>query len=341
MDTRKQPPRKPALFRPDDPALVIEEARTVPPPDTAASPKATGELVLSERRVSRAFRWGRLLLSSLGTLAILAVSLWVTSLVEDLFARSDWLGWTALALAGIAALAFFMLLARELRAILRLSHIADLHDEAARAHGERDMKLAKHVSAQVRRLYAGRRDLEWARARIDEHAGEVFDADDLLAMVEKEYFRELDARAAAEIASTARRVSVVTAVSPAALIDIGFVLAANFRLLARLATLYGARPGLFGLLRLARAVLAHLTVTGGLALGDSLVQQVLGHGLAARLSARLGEGVVNGLFTARIGLAALQVCRPLPFLALKPPALKQVMSGIARFAEADDGKSRK
>ena len=49
-----------------------------------------------------------------------------------------------------------------------------------------------------------------------------------------------------------------------------------------------------------------------MAAGDSLIQQVLGHGIAAKLSARLGEGVLNGLLTARLGLAAIEVARPLP-----------------------------
>jgi putative membrane protein len=65
-------------------------------------------------------------------------------------------------------------------------------------------------------------------------------------------------------------------------------------------------------------------ITGGMAMGDSLVQQVLGAGLAARLSARLGEGVFNGLLTARIGLSAIAVCRPLPFAALPAPGVKDV-----------------
>jgi putative membrane protein len=47
-----------------------------------------------------------------------------------------------------------------------------------------------------------------------------------------------------------------------------------------------------------------------MAAGDSIVQQILGHGVAARLSARLGEGVVNGMLTARVGIAAIEVCRP-------------------------------
>ncbi|MBZ0215233.1 MAG: DUF697 domain-containing protein, partial [Fimbriimonadaceae bacterium] len=63
--------------------------------------------------------------------------------------------------------------------------------------------------------------------------------------------------------------------------------------------------------------------------GDGLLQQVFGHGVAAKLSARLGSGVLNGLFTARIGLAALAISRPLPFQTLAPPTIKALMSEVA------------
>ena len=59
-------------------------------------------------------------------------------------------------------------------------------------------------------------------------------------------------------------------------------------------------------------------------------QQVLGHGLAAKLSARLGEGVLNGLLTARLGLAAIEVTRPLPFSALPRPALGDLAKDLLR-----------
>jgi putative membrane protein len=94
--------------------------------------------------------------------------------------------------------------------------------------------------------------------------------------------------------------------------------------LRNIAEIYGGRPGLIGFLRLARGVAAHLALTGGMAAGDSLIQQLVGHGLAAKLSARLGEGVLNGLLTARVGLAALNVCRPMPFNAERPPGVKDV-----------------
>src|ERR1043166_2106736 len=119
-----------------------------------------------------------------------------------------------------------------------------------------------------------------------------------------------------------------------------FVLVSAVMLVRRLADLYGGRPGLLGLIRLVRHIIAHLAFTGGMAAGDSLIQQMLGHGVAAKLSARLGEGVLNGLLTARLGLAAIEVARPLPFVALERPALADLVPDlIARrnAAERDGG----
>jgi putative membrane protein len=108
-----------------------------------------------------------------------------------------------------------------------------------------------------------------------------------------------------------------------------YVLWEALRLVRRIAGLYGGRPGAVGLARLSRAVVAHLAVTGTMAAGDTLIQQIVGHGLAGRLSARLGEGVVNGLMTARIGLAAMDVCRPLPFLSADRPRLKDLAGDLS------------
>ena len=79
-----------------------------------------------------------------------------------------------------------------------------------------------------------------------------------------------------------------------------------------------------------RHTIAHLAITGGMAASDSLIQQMLGHGIAAKLSTRLGEGILNGLLTARLGLAALYVIRPLPFSALPQPALSDLAMELVR-----------
>ena len=91
-----------------------------------------------------------------------------------------------------------------------------------------------------------------------------------------------------------------------------------------------------GMVKLMRHVIGHLAITGGMAASDSLVQQMLGHGIAAKLSQRLGEGVLNGLLTARLGLAAIDVTRPLPFTALPRPALTDLAKDLLRKRDGEE-----
>ncbi|MDB5643879.1 MAG: conserved rane protein of unknown function, partial [Hyphomicrobiales bacterium] len=183
---------------------------------------------------------------------------------------------------------------------------------------------ARTLTRELVSLYAHRPETARARAQLSELTGEIVDGRDLIDIAEREMMSALDDEAQREIARAAKRVSVVTAISPRAVVDLLFVAAQAFRLVRKISEIYGGRPGMLGFLRLIKSVGAHLAITGGMAAGDSIVQQVLGHGIASRLSARLGEGVLNGLLTARVGLSAMAVCRPLPFAVRKQPGVGDV-----------------
>jgi len=173
------------------------------------------------------------------------------------------------------------------------------------------------------------------RARLESHLGDIIDGGDLIRLAERELMTPLDQEARRLVSSAAQRVSLVTTVSPRALIDVLFVFAASLRLIRQLARLYGGRPGALGMIALMRHVIAHVAITGGMAASDGLIQQVLGHGIAAKLSQRLGEGVLNGLLTARLGLAAIDVTRPLPFTALPKPALADLAKDLLRKRDGE------
>ena len=269
------------------------------------------------------FSWGGLFWSAIGGLATLTFGLWFDSLIEGLWARAPMLGWVGLALLMAAALALLVLGAREVLAIRRQKRIAKMHTAFAAARAADDRDVARALVRDLASLYEARVEKR-AAAEVANLTREIVDGRDLIDIAERTLMHPLDERVRREIAAAAKRVSVVTAISPRALLDVLFVLAQAARLIRRTSEIYGGRPGFFGFLRLVKSVGAHIAITGGMAVGDSLVQQIVGHGIAARLSARLGEGVLNGLLTARVGLSAMAVCRPMPFAAEKPPGVADV-----------------
>jgi putative membrane protein len=300
--------------------LAAERARQADDPQEAAVAEAQRRGIAARALLSAA----GLFWSALAGLLALAVSAWLARLVEESFARTPALGYVALGLVALAGLSLAVMAGREARGVFRQRRIARLHAALAAARAQDDREAARMQARALCALYEDRPELAAARAHVAALTGEIIDARDLIDIAERELMTSLDERAARQAAEAARRVSVVTAVSPRALVDLLFVAAQSLRLVRRIAEIYGGRPGWLGFLRILRSVGAHLVITGGMAAGDSLVQQALGHGLAARLSARLGEGVLNGLLTARVGLSAMAVCRPMPYAARKPPGVSEI-----------------
>jgi putative membrane protein len=318
---RQQPQREPRAIEPAEVA-VITPPELDPFEAETASPPA---VVLPRSR----FGWSKFLGLSLGLLLSLAFGLWLESLIRSLFARADWLGWIGLGLSVAVIVALAVIILRELLALMRLGSVARLQARAAVAAAGGSAREARDLVGDVAALVAHRSETALARRSLEKMKGEVVDAPDLIRYAEAELMGPLDEAARRLILSAGRRVSVVTAVSPRALIDVAYVLFESARLIRRLADLYGGRPGMLGFVRLVHGVTAHLAVTGTMAVGDSFVHEIVGHGLAARLSARLGEGVVNGMMTVRIGIAAMETVRPLPFDALRRPRMSDFVSALA------------
>ncbi|MDX1782017.1 MAG: TIGR01620 family protein [Thalassovita sp.] len=284
-------------------------------------------IAVATRPASRLARWIlALALSFIG--AVMSVAAW--DFVTGLVARVPLLGF-AVAFLGVALLlAVLIAVIRELAAFSRLARMDGLRQRAEEALAEDDLAKARNVSGGLLRLYRGRSELDWAMARFRERQDEQFDAVAVLELAEAELLGPLDRAAQAEVQAAARQVATVTALVPLALADVVAALTANLRMIRRVAEIYGGRSGAFGSWRLLRAVMAHLVATGAVAVGDDLIGSLAGGGVLSKLSRRFGEGVVNGALTARVGVAAIEVCRPVPFSRKRRPSVSALVSGALK-----------
>ncbi len=324
--------REPRSFAPDDPAIVIEPEVESPPAAAPETPSGTLDVVRPTLADigRRGLRWGVLLATALAGATALALGAWFARFVSAALAREDWVGTLALACLLVAAFAALMILLRELIGFTTLSRLGRLKREIAAAIAEKDRQRERKAVRRLVGLYGSRPDLAWSLGRVRDHARDVHDAGELLTLVEREIMAPLDREARSLVTRSAKRVATVTALSPLMLIAVGYVLVENIRLLRLLATLYGGRPGTLGALRLARMVFTHIVATGGIAMTDDLLGQFLGQDLLRRLSRRLGEGAFNGALTARIGVAGIDVIRPLPFIGAAPPRVRDMLAEVLR-----------
>ncbi len=309
--------------------LMMERHEEVDPsqvdavPDLAQGRAMQSLAVLAGRQGSGFGRFAAWVFGSLFAL-VLSVAAW--DFVIGLFASNSVLGWVGFGLL-IAALGVAMVVVvAELAAFARLARLDRIRIAAGRAGAAGDLKAARVVVAQVARLYARRGETALACRRLAERQSEVMDADALLALAEAEVLAPLDRAAQAAVEAASRRVATVTALVPLALADVATALVVNIQMIRRVAEIYGGRSGTLGSWQLLRRVFMSLVATGAMALSDDLLGSFAGGGILSKLSRRFGEGVVNGALTARVGLAAIELCRPLPWVAQKRPGVSATLA---------------
>jgi putative membrane protein len=313
----------------DDPFVIpAEHLPPVPGPADAPPPpdeEPRGEAMRQVTRLAARRRGPGLFWPALGSLVALIVSVAAYDYLTSLLQRFPLLGRIALALTALLALMVLAQVVRELWAFRRLARIDGFRTDAAAAHAAADRAAAVALSERLARFYGTRPELRWGVERLAEQREHLLDADAIIALTERTLLEPLDAQARREIETASRVVAGATAIIPLALVDVLAALSQNIRMVRRVADTYGAHSGFFGSWRLLRLVATHLLATGAVAVGDDLIGSVAGGHALARLSRRFGEGMVNGALTARVGIAAMEVCRPLPFAALPRPKVSNLI----------------
>jgi putative membrane protein len=331
---------------PDRPVLIdLDEAQSAPSPadappvtDTADQPDGRAMqtmAALAARPKSRLVSWfWRLLLALI--LFVAGVAAW--DFMDALIARSPVLAAAAMALLTVFLVVCLAIVIRELAALARLRRVDRFHAEAESIRTSGDLRRARVFAGKLGAFYRGRSEVTWGVRRLEDTVKDSFDAETILLAVEDQLLSPLDALAMREVEAAARQVATVTALVPLAFADVVAALTANLRMIRRIAQIYGGRSGTLGSWRLTRAVITHLVATGAVAVGDDMLGSLGGGHVLGRISRRFGEGLVNGALTARVGVAAMEVCRPVPFSPGRRPRvsalIRRALTGLFDRSDA-------
>jgi len=149
---------------------------------------------------------------------------------------------------------------------------------------------------------------EWDQAQQPHHS----DAE-RLSLYEGIVLKQCDQAALAVVARWSAEAGILVGASPLAALDLLFIVWRNTRMLDAIASCYGLELGLFSRLKLMHMVLFNLAFVGASEVSIDIGVQSLGADVVTRLSGRLAQGMGAGLLSARLGLKAMQLCRPMDF----------------------------
>ena len=335
---RRDTRRDPVILDLDETPLPDAPVPADAPPVSGPGLPAAGQ-VLAAARGRHLSGLARLFWVSLGGLILLWSGLALNDFIAGLIAARPWAGWLALGLTVVLGLTLLVFALGELAALARLRRVDRLRERARAALEDGSPEGLNDTLRGLDCLYASRPELEMARAAVARARGDTPDASAMLAIAERAMLAPLDRLAEERAAAAARQVAAATALIPMALIDMAAVLLINLRMIRSIAELYDGRAGWIGSWRLLRAVAMHLAATGAISATDDLLGPLVGGGVLGKLSRRFGEAAVNAALTARVGVATIEVCRPLPFSARPAPRARSIVMAALKGwrGEATEG----
>ena len=240
--------------------------------------------------------------------------------IYESWINSDWIALGAASAGGLIVIAGIGSVITEWRRIYRLRQRADERDKAKELLYSHAMgngrpfceKLAKQAGIHSQHPAL----IRWQSALHDTHNDK-----EVLELYSQLVQPILDKQARAEISRSAAESTLMIAVSPLAMVDMAFIGWRNIRLINRIAEIYGIELGYYSRLKLFRLVLVNIAFAGATELVREVGMDWLSQDLAARLSTRAAQGIGAGLLTARLGIKAMELCRPLRWIDDNKPKL--------------------
>lgn len=325
--------RQPKYFTPSDldsldqpPAAVTDESTS--PNDIYAGIK----LERLPIRGLTSFTVGALILFTL-------YGLWQ---VIDIYYKAMSIHWILAAV--FTALVMFVVLAgirtawQFMRGRRNLKKLNQIRSQANRLNESLDLGNAPNFIQMLKKHYQGTPQadlLEGSLSSLPDYSNDG----EAISHIENTFLSPLDEEAARRVSAFSLQTAVGVALSPWITLDMALALWRNTRMIDEVAQVYGIRPSFATRLRLIKKVGQQLIFVGATEAAinqyyDKMSLDILGGVIAARSL----QGVGAGIYTIRIGIAAMNVCRPIEFNQENKPSFSKIAGGMVSQAKAIIGK---
>lgn len=254
-------------------------------------------------------RWlaGGLLTAFTGLVGWQAADTVLTAVQSGDWLTVGWAGFSAtLAGLGISALARELWRLKQLRRHFTVQQQSEamLHSDSIGKGAEFCQLLAEQGNITPEDPHLDR----WRNSiNVSHNDAEVLEMYDAMVICQQ------DKRAKALVAKIASEAALLVAVSPLAVADILLVAWRSFRLIDQLGAIYGVELGYWSRIRLFKLVLANMAAAGATELVADASIDLLSMDLAGKVSTRVAQGFGVGILTARLGIKAMALLRPVPW----------------------------
>ncbi|MDG6784421.1 TIGR01620 family protein [Glaesserella parasuis] len=289
-------------------------------------PKAVeAELIIEESLKPSCF-WLRLFLAALALFGVATIAQSVQWLI-DTWQANQWIYFAfAVAFFGISLTGVGAIINewRKLR-WLRKHHYhqqvsQQLLLETADTSGEKAREFCKLVVKNLAQTPM----VQQAEQRWQSQLDEAYNSKEVLYLFSENVLSPIDNQVKKMISKNAAENAIIVAVSPLALVDILMVAWRNIALVNKITKAYGMELGYISRLKLFRMVMTNMVFAGATEIACDVGLDFFSQNLTARLSVRAAQGIGMGLLTARLGIKAMEFCRPVVFQQNERPKLSVV-----------------
>lgn len=300
--------------------FVEAEVVIEPEPQTVEA-----ELIIEESLRPSRF-WVRLLLAALVLFGVATFAQSIQWLI-DTFQAKQWIyfafaiAFFSVSVAGIGALISEW---RKLLWLRKHHHNQQVSQqlllENGNTSGQISVEFCKSALANLRKTPM----IEQAQKRWESQLDEAYNSQEVLFLFSQNVLQPIDKQVKKLISQSAAENAVIVALSPLAIVDVLMMAWRNIALVNKITRAYGMELGYFSRLKLFKMVLTNMVFAGATEIATDVGMDFFSQNLTAKLSMRAAQGIGVGLLTARLGIKAMEFCRPVAFTQNERPKLSVV-----------------